>query len=274
MIMVFRARRWHGCERDTQVSQSVLMLFGVIGEEAREAVVRSLDEVPGVKEVYVNMYRAEAMITHDGRCTASDLAAAVNAAGAGCGAGAGQAAFHAQAVHAFPPFAARATIITSTNPKEPAMSKISTHTIASEIMTPEPVCAEPAMTIRQLARLFEENEISGCPVVDQEGRVIGVVSKTDLIRRCSEGTADQPPGYLFEVISEQGGEDGVVIPEPLICVQDFMSGGAVTVTPTTPAAKVAALMFESRIHRVVVVDEERFPVGIITSLDLLGTYPQ
>jgi len=154
------------------------------------------------------------------------------------------------------------------------MSKINTHTIASGIMTPEPVCAEPATTIRQLARLFEENEISGCPVVDQEGKVIGVVSKTDLIRRCSEGTADQPPGYLFEVICEQGGEDGEVIPEPLICVQDFMSGDPITVAPSTPVAKIAAIMFESRIHRVVVVDEEKFPLGVITSLDLLGTYPQ
>jgi len=156
------------------------------------------------------------------------------------------------------------------------MSKINAHTIASEIMTPEPVCAEPAMTIRQLARLFEENEISGCPVVDQEGKVIGVVSKTDLIRRCSEGTADQPPGYLFEVICEQGGEDDApeVIPEPLICVQDFMSGDPITVAPSTPVAKIAAIMSESRIHRVVVVDEEKFPLGVITSLDLLGTYAQ
>jgi len=156
------------------------------------------------------------------------------------------------------------------------MSKINTYTIASEIVTPEPVCAQPATTIRQLARLFEKNEISGCPVLDQEGTVIGVVSKTDLIRRCSEGTADQPPGYLFEVICEQGGEDDAaeVIPKPLICVQDFMSGDPVTVGPSTPVAKIAAIMFKSHIHRVVVVDEEKFPLGVITSLDLLGTYAQ
>jgi len=61
------------------VNHSVFMLFGVFGEEAREAVVRELDEVPGVNEVDVNMYRAEAIVMHDGRCTASGLAAAVNA---------------------------------------------------------------------------------------------------------------------------------------------------------------------------------------------------
>jgi len=83
-------------KRDNQVNQSVLMLFGVFGEEAREAVVRALDEVPGVKEVYVNMYRAEAMVMHDGRCTASGLAAAVNAVGVRRRGG--QGAFTAQAM--------------------------------------------------------------------------------------------------------------------------------------------------------------------------------
>jgi len=72
------------------------MLFGVSSEEAREAVARSLDEVPGVKEVYVNMYRAEAMVMHDGRCTASGLAAAVNAVGVRRRGG--QGAFTAQAM--------------------------------------------------------------------------------------------------------------------------------------------------------------------------------
>lgn len=59
------------------------MLFGVFGEEAREAVVGALYGVSGVKEVYVNMYQAEAVVTHDGRCLASDLVDAVNAGGQG-----------------------------------------------------------------------------------------------------------------------------------------------------------------------------------------------
>jgi CBS domain-containing protein len=122
-----------------------------------------------------------------------------------------------------------------------------------------------------LARLFEENEISGCPVVSGEGRVIGVVSKTDLLRRCSEGTPDQPPGFLLEVISD--GEDEELIPEPLICVDDFMTEGAATVSPSTPVGRVAALMVERRIHRAIVVDSENFPLGVITTLDLLGAFP-
>jgi CBS domain-containing protein len=145
---------------------------------------------------------------------------------------------------------------------------------ARNVMVPEPVCVEPSTTMRQLARVFEENEISGAPVVDKEGRVIGVVSKTDLIRRCSEGTENAPPAYLFEVLRDQSGEDEEVIPEALICVEDFMTEDPVTVSPETAAGEVARLMFERRIHRVVVVDDGRFPIGIITSLDLLGAFPR
>ncbi|TSA40207.1 CBS domain-containing protein, partial [bacterium] len=49
-----------------------------------------------------------------------------------------------------------------------------------------------------MAEIFEDNEISGAPVVNEAGVVIGVVSKTDIIRRCSEGTIDVPPAFLFE----------------------------------------------------------------------------
>lgn len=152
------------------------------------------------------------------------------------------------------------------------MSLVQTELKARDVMTADPVCIEPSGTIRELARLFEKHDVSGAPVVDQSGRVVGVVSKTDLIRRCAEGTDDIPPAYLFEVLSEQGGEEETseVIPEPLVCVQDFMTEDPLMVRPDLSAAAVAGLMFEKRIHRVIVADDERFPLGIITSMDLLG----
>jgi CBS domain-containing protein len=146
---------------------------------------------------------------------------------------------------------------------------------ARDLMSSDPVCVEPSATIRELARVFEEHEISGVPVVDQEGKVIGVVTKTDLIRRCSEGTADIPPAYLFEVLADQGEPDEAseAIPEPLICVGDFMTEDPAMVSPDVPVKAVARLMVERRIHRVIVVDDENFPIGIITSMDMLGAFP-
>lgn len=154
------------------------------------------------------------------------------------------------------------------------MQAVTTELKARDVMTPDPVCVPPSATMRELARAFEEHEISGVPVVNQEGKVVGIVSKTDLIRRCATGTDEFPPAYLFEVLGEQGAEEqsSEVIPEPLMCVDDFMTEDPLVVSPAVPAETVARLMVEKRIHRVVVVEQGVFPIGIITSMDLLGAF--
>ncbi|MFG0285611.1 MAG: HPP family protein [Phycisphaerales bacterium JB039] len=142
-------------------------------------------------------------------------------------------------------------------------------TTIEEIMTREPVCVDPNTTILQLARIFEDYEISSAPVIDGEGRLIGIATKTALIRRCAEGTGNTPPAYLFEILAEQGGEDTEVIPETLITVDDFMNEEPLTARAGERVSDVAARMIEARSHRVTVIDKERFPIGIVTSLDLL-----
>ncbi len=154
------------------------------------------------------------------------------------------------------------------------MSSITTEPTAHDVMTNDPVCVGPATSIRELARVFEEHEISGAPVVDQSGSLVGIVSKTDLIRRCSEGTAELPPAYLFEVLSEQGAdEEAEIIPEPLVCVEDFMTEEPATVLPEAHVGGIARRMAQASIHRVIVVDEQGVPIGIVTSLDLLRHWP-
>jgi CBS domain-containing protein len=148
---------------------------------------------------------------------------------------------------------------------------VKTELKAKDVMTSDPVTVGPATKISELARVLGDHEISGAPVVDQQGRVIGVVSKTDLIRRCAQGINDIPPACLFEVLCEQDEDDGAsqALPEPLVCVGDFMTEDPLTVTPEISARTIGGLMADRRVHRVIVVDEESFPIGIITSLDLL-----
>lgn len=144
--------------------------------------------------------------------------------------------------------------------------------LAEHVMTAEPVCVTPATTIRELARVFEENEISGAPVVNHQGALVGVVSKTDLIRRCSEGIGNTPPAYLFEAAFDEGDSNRLSerLPRSLICVQDIMTQSVVTVTRATAIEAVAGIMARARIHRVIVVDDAQVPAGIITSLDVVG----
>jgi len=148
---------------------------------------------------------------------------------------------------------------------------------ASDVMSRDPICVAPSTRVRELARVFEENEISGAPVVDAKGTLVGVVSRSDLIRRCSEGTDNVPPAYLFELLMQADAADrsepGELIPEPLVCVGDFMTADPITATMDEPLSSLARTMHQKKIHRIIVVDGSQYPIGIITSLDLLRVFP-
>ncbi|MCE2652846.1 MAG: CBS domain-containing protein [Planctomycetaceae bacterium] len=141
---------------------------------------------------------------------------------------------------------------------------------AKDVMAADPVCIRPSATVREVARILEEHEIFGVAVTDAQGKVIGIVTKTDLIRRCSAGTDDLAPAYLFEILQEQGDEESSeVIPASVVCVEDFMTEDPLMVSPELSVGGVARLMVERRVHRVVVADDGGLPIGIIPTMDLL-----
>jgi CBS domain-containing protein len=140
---------------------------------------------------------------------------------------------------------------------------------AGEVMKTEPITAEPWMTARQFAQMLEEEEISGAPIVDQQGHLVGIASRADLIHQSITLNNDNDLDFIFESLKEEGNEDEVPVisQERELHVEDFMVEDPITVTPDVPIRSVAAKMIESRVHRIVVV-EGQIPVGIITSLDL------
>ncbi|MFD0265573.1 HPP family protein [Streptomyces sp. NPDC127106] len=124
----------------------------------------------------------------------------------------------------------------------------------ADLMTDEVVCAAPGTTFEHVVKLLEEHGIGGLPVLDDEDRVLGVVSRTDLL-------AHLPP--------EPGapGETG----GPATAAE-VMSVPAVTVRADEPAAEAARLMARRGVERLPVVDVEDRLVGIITRRDLLRLF--
>lgn len=141
---------------------------------------------------------------------------------------------------------------------------------AADIMSKEPVCIFQSMSLREFLSLLSDNEISGAPVINAQGRVIGVASSTDLIRRLAEGTIDMSPSQMFDLLGDTTLD---IDSDSSLAVEDIMSEDPVTVAPTEPVAGIARRMADESIHRVVVVDGERYPIGIITSLDILRAFP-
>ena len=141
---------------------------------------------------------------------------------------------------------------------------------AKDVMTSPVTLLEPGMSVPEAARILTDDEISGAPVVGAGTRLVGLVSKTDIVNRCLEGRL--APGIAGNFLSQLGLTAGMVgepEAEALGTVDTVMADDVVTVAPDTPIATVATLMAESRIHRIVVSENERV-LGIITSLDLIS----
>jgi CBS domain-containing protein len=148
--------------------------------------------------------------------------------------------------------------------------------VAHDVMQTHLVTVEPELPLIDVHRLFVEEEITGAPVVDETGRLVGVISGTDLLRAVGEehDSARSEPNYFREWL-EFSGPDWAGAPSDFqdrlatLTVADAMTPGGITVTPETPAGEVAALMRRHRVHRVLVVEGDLL-VGILTTFDLIG----
>jgi CBS domain-containing protein len=148
---------------------------------------------------------------------------------------------------------------------------------AADVMNPNVLMVQEDMTVEELAQFLVESEISGAPVVDSTGRLVGVVSVTDLARSVAQGTdavADRANPDFF--VSEWGGtlrhdevEELRFSQETGMRVRDIMTPAIYSVDAETPIPEVAETLINSHIHRLLVTSGERV-VGIVTSSDLLG----
>jgi CBS domain-containing protein len=138
---------------------------------------------------------------------------------------------------------------------------------AKDVMTAEVETAAPETDIRDIARKLIERGISAVPVVDGEGRVLGIVSEGDLMRRHESETERKPPWWLrLLATSEQQAADYTKTHGQK--AGDVMSAPAVTVSEDTPLEEIARLLERHRIKRVPVVRDGKL-VGIVSRANLL-----
>ncbi len=148
--------------------------------------------------------------------------------------------------------------------------------LAVDIMIRDIIKVDPLTPLTDLARLFVEEEFSGAPVTDEEGRLLGVISAMDVLR-IIEQEHDSPsnnPTYFRETL-EFSSPDWMPTGEDFqdrlaeLTVSDAMQRSVVTVNEDTPVHEIAKLLRSYRIHRVLVVRED-FLVGLISTYELLS----
>ncbi|MBI5201612.1 MAG: CBS domain-containing protein [Elusimicrobia bacterium] len=142
--------------------------------------------------------------------------------------------------------------------------------MAREVMRTRVTTARPDMTVRELAHLFVEHKISGVPVVDGHGRLVGVVSQTDLVRHelePAESASDAPPAFYREL--DGGLPRGYHAEAPdFTRVSDVMTPAVISGEEDMPVVELAKLMQKRRVHRVIITHHGELR-GIVTSMDLL-----
>jgi CBS domain-containing protein len=135
-----------------------------------------------------------------------------------------------------------------------------------DVMTTEVLTVSPETSLKDVARLLSEHRISGLPVVDERGAVVGVVSEGDVLFK--EGGPDSR-GPLPWRLDPRGTAHRAKLAART--AGDAMTSPAVTVQEWRTVASAAKVMLDERVNRLPVVEHDRL-VGIVTRADLVRAF--
>jgi CBS domain-containing protein len=143
---------------------------------------------------------------------------------------------------------------------------------AADLMSREVLTLSQGMPVQSAIRALTRVRVGGAPVVDEQGRCVGVFSLSDCNRRLRGDNRDAQgapplPGCVccdWTIVQEEW--DTL----PADAVSRYMTPDPVLVLPETPVGEVAQMMVEAHIHRLIVVGEDRRPLGVVSSTDVLA----
>jgi CBS domain-containing protein len=121
-----------------------------------------------------------------------------------------------------------------------------------EVMTPNPISITESASLAEAAGILDSKKITGLPVVDENGCLVGMLSQTDLVRaRANQHLVSNWPG---------------------LAVGQVMTRPALTIDSGVSIEEAAKQMDHRRVHRLVVVDAADSPIGIISTSDLVRAW--
>jgi len=143
-------------------------------------------------------------------------------------------------------------------------------------MSREPITLKPTASLREAAITLADESVGGCPVVDDEGRIIGMLSEVDILEALKTQHKElrmlMPPEITFgisfvEIIKEREALSAFKEVESKV-VQDVMTQDVTWVSPDDNVEKAIQAMVHHKVHRVPVVEGGKL-VGILTRGDVL-----
>jgi CBS domain-containing protein len=141
---------------------------------------------------------------------------------------------------------------------------------ARDLMVSPVITVQPSASVREVAKLLLEHGISAVPVVDDQGRLVGVVSEGDLSHRSEIGSERRRSSWLLGLTDEQT-LAAEYVKAHARKVADVMTRKAITAPPDASLRELAALMEAKAIKRVPIVEDGRF-VGIVSRANLVRAF--
>lgn len=139
-----------------------------------------------------------------------------------------------------------------------------------EVMSRDVVALRPETPLKEVVRLMTTYGISGLPVIDEAGTVLGVVSEADFLIK-GRGVVRNGGGTLGRILGKGATSKTIRAKVEAATAGEMMTAPAVTIDPDAPLRQAATLMIERGINRLPVTHEGRL-VGIVTRADLLRAY--
>ncbi len=141
----------------------------------------------------------------------------------------------------------------------------------ADVMSRDLILTRPETPLNEVIQILAEKRISGLPVVDESGKLVGVISETDLMWKETGAT---PPAYIMLLDSVIYLQNPTKYERDLHkvlgqTVGEVMSANPITVTPEKSLQYAARLMHERNIHRLPVLDGNEQAVGILTRGDII-----
>jgi CBS-domain-containing membrane protein len=139
---------------------------------------------------------------------------------------------------------------------------------ARDVMVSPVITAKKSATVREVAKLLLEKRISAVPVLDTVGKLVGIVTESDLMRRAEAGT-EHPYSWWVHFLAGDATVAADYVKSHAAKIEDVMTSDVVTAAPETPLHEIATLLEEHQIRRVPIVDKAGDLIGIVSRANLI-----
>ena len=138
---------------------------------------------------------------------------------------------------------------------------------ARDVMTSPAITVKPSALVQEVAKLFLERRISAVPVVDEQGKLVGIVSEGDLMHRTEAGTERKRSWWLQGLTGDET-LAAEYVKAHARKVADVMTRRVITASPDSPLHEIASLLESNSIKRVPIVNDGQV-VGIVSRANLI-----